>query len=154
MELQDLEIRIAKVRRAVKNINLGGCGVFAYELYKILRSEFGIETEIRFAGYKSGTTIRLDHVFLRLKEGTPEHPDIFIDSNGIFYGSKDSFCATEDNMLDPLEIEDLIGRKELWNKAFHYYFQDAEFKITSNENFLKKMMYIYISNREYEYRQH
>lgn len=143
MELQDLEIRIVKVRRAVKNINLGGCGVFAYELYKILKFEFGIETEIRFTGYKSGTTIRFDHVLLRLKEGTQEHPDIFIDSNGIFYDN----IATEGNTLHPFEMEDLLGRKELWNKAFHYYFQDEEFNITSNENFLKKMMYTYISNR-------
>jgi hypothetical protein len=42
MDLESLSKRIGLVSTRVKNINLGGCGVFALELSRILREECGM----------------------------------------------------------------------------------------------------------------
>jgi hypothetical protein len=133
MELQELAKRISYVNSKVKNINLGGCGIFALELYKILRFEFGIETEIVFFGYKSGRSINFEHIMLRYK-------DIWIDSKGLHNeGPK--------NTLDVHELTVLVEDKSRWNHAFHFYFENPYGVVMSNANHLVRQMRNYISNR-------
>jgi len=144
MEMKSLDRRIAMVSQRVKNINLGGCGIFAFELYKILRFEFGIETEIAFSGYRAGKQICFDHILLVLRNPDPGHAAAWIDSRGVSYSEPRGGFR---NYMTPFELEELIEDKSLWNKAFHFHFQDAYFNTISNENFLRRQMYNYISDR-------
>ncbi len=133
MKLQELARRINYVNNRVKNINLGGCGVFTLELYKILRFEFGIETEIVFTGWKSGRLIKFDHIMLR-------HNDTWIDSKGLHNeGPKKT--------MDVHELTELVEDMTKWNHAFHFYFENPYGVVTSNANHLVRQMRNYISDR-------
>ena len=143
MEMNHLDKSIKMVSRRVNNINLGGCGIFAFELYKILKFEFGIETEIVFSGYRSCEKICFDHIMLLVMN--PDHVNVavWIDSTGVRYQEPGGFR----NYMELNELASLLEDKSLWNKSFHYYFSDHNFNIISNENFLRCMIYKYISHR-------
>ena len=51
MDLVILDKRIKCVSTRVRNINLGGCGVFALELSRILSEECGIGCDILYTGF-------------------------------------------------------------------------------------------------------
>lgn len=133
MELQELVRRINYVNNRVKNINLGGCGVFALELYKILRFEFGMETEIVFSGGRSGRSIDFEHIMLRYK-------DVWIDSKGLH---NDGPTKT----MDVHELTELVEDKRHWNHTFHFHFENPYGVVTSNANHLVRQMRNYISDR-------
>ena len=133
MELQELARRISYVNSKVKNINLGGCGIFALELYRILRFEFGIETEIVFVGFRTNREINFEHIMLR-------HKDTWIDSKGLH---RDGPTGT----MDVHELTELIEDKYRWNHAFHFYFENPYGVVMSNANHLIRQMRSYISDR-------
>jgi hypothetical protein len=133
MELQELAKRISYVNSKVKNINLGGCGIFALELYKILRFEFGMETEIVFTGCRSARSIDFEHIMIRYK-------DTWIDSKGLH---RDGPKRT----MDVHELTSLVEDKSRWNHAFHFYFENPYGVVMSNANHLVRQMRNYISNR-------
>lgn len=133
MELKELARRIEYVNIRVKNINLGGCGIFALELYRIMRFEFGMETEIVFTGWRSGRSIDFEHIMLRYK-------DNWIDSKGLH---KEGPTKT----MDVHELTELVEDKRRWNHAFHFYLENPYGVVTSNANHLVRQMRNYISDR-------
>lgn len=136
MDLAKLERRIEMVSWRVKNINLGGCGVFALELYKILKFEFGVETEIVFTGWRGPKSIEFDHIMLK-------HGSVWIDSKGLHQHGP----SGKNNTMDVHELFELVNDKQRWNQAFHFYFQDQYFQVISNEEYLIRQMKNYISDR-------
>jgi hypothetical protein len=143
MNMVDLNKRISLVNRRVKNINLGGCGVFALTLHRILFEEHGIDAKIAFTGYRVKNKICFEHIFLVINE--QYHMDKFfhVDSNGVRFDEP----ISEKNLISKEELEILVKDKSLWNKAFHYHFTDQYFNTISNENFLIRQMYNYISDK-------
>lgn len=133
MELQELAKRIDYVNRRVKNINLGGCGVFALELHRILKFEHGIDTEIVFTGWRSVRSIDFQHIMLR-------HKNTWIDSKGLH---NEGPTLT----MDVYELTELVENKQRWNKAFHFHFENPYGVVTSNADHLVRQMRNYISDR-------
>ncbi len=133
MDLDKLEKRIKMVSHRVRNINHGGCGVFALELYRIMKGEFGMESQIVFTGWRSSKSIDFDHIMLYCQGS-------WIDSKGLH-------ATGPTNTMTEEELEELVADKRRWNPAFHYWFTDQYFKPISNENFLKRQMYNYISDK-------
>jgi len=138
MDLVILDKRIKCVSTRVRNINLGGCGVFALELSRILSEECGIGCDILYTGFGSGLDLVIDHVYLGVSIGSEYY---YVDSKGVelAYGPGSLRMTVEDLRL-------LVADKSRWNKAFHYYFLDQYYTVISNEDYLVRQMRNYISD--------
>ena len=119
--------KLNRIRTQVKNINLGGCGLFAYHMYLALKDR-GIESKILLLGTKQLPI----HLILQLDEFT------YLDSKGIcsdkdllkeFGGGSKLTEITNDEL--GVMLTDIK-----WNKAFDYWFTDVNFQPKSNKDFL------------------
>jgi hypothetical protein len=131
MDLESLSKRIGLVSTRVKNINLGGCGVFALELSRILREECGIDCDILYTGV-------VDHVYLGVRMGSEYY---YVDSRGVELADGPGY-----GRIEVEELRLLVADKARWNKAFHYYFMDQYHNVISNEEYLVRQMRNYISD--------
>jgi hypothetical protein len=119
--------KLNRIRTQVKNINLGGCGLFAYHMYIALKDR-GIESKILLLGTKQLPI----HLILQLDEFT------YLDSKGI--------CSNKDllkefgggSKLTEITNDELgVMLTDIkWNKAFDYWFTDSNFNPKSNKEFL------------------
>jgi len=122
--------KLSRIRNQVKNINLGGCGLFAYHMYLSLKDR-GIESKILLLGTKQLPI----HVILQLDESN------YLDSKGICSDKKDllkefvGFCDFELSEITNDELKVMLVDIR-WNKAFDYWFTDCNFESKSNKDFL------------------
>jgi|LauGreDrversion4_2_1035121.scaffolds.fasta_scaffold71385_5 hypothetical protein len=138
MDLESLSKRIGLVSTRVKNINLGGCGVFALELSRILSEECGMECDILYTGFGSGLDLVIDHVYLGVRMGSNYY---YVDSRGVELADGPGY-----GRMTVEELRLLVADKSRWNKAFHYYFMDQYYNVISNEEYLVRQMRNYISD--------
>ena len=135
--------KLNRIRLSVKNINLGGCGLFAYHMYDVLKNR-GIEPQILVFHYEGdGPKENPIHIIVKLQDGS------YLDSRGFFNTQKDilkyfiNFDISEmdgDKLfrLSPIsktELENMLTNVK-WNKAFDYFFVDNNFKTKSNKELL------------------
>jgi hypothetical protein len=131
-----LDKRIKLVSNLVKNINLGGCGVFALELWRILKQEQGIDCDILYTGFGLGLDLVVNHIYLGIKMGSEYY---YVDSKGVELAD-----GPVSMRMGVEELRLLVADKERWNKAFHYYFMDQYYNVVSNEDYLVRQMQNYI----------
>ena len=127
---ETINTKILSIKISVKNINLGGCGLFAYHMFDVLKKK-GIESEILLLGSKENPI----HIILNLYDGS------YLDSNGIFESKLDilrPFCGDKDYILTVIDYHDLeeMLKNVEWNKSFNFYYTDSEFNAKSNWNLL------------------
>lgn len=124
--------KLNRIRISVKNINLGGCGLFAYHMYDVLKNR-GIDPEILLLGSKENPI----HIIVKLHDGS------YLDSRGIRDTKEELLKEFGGNGL-PEESVSIISKTELevmltnvkWNKAFDYWFTDNNFNPKSNKELL------------------
>ena len=119
--------KLNRIRTSVKNINLGGCGLFAYHMYLALKDR-SIETKILLLGTKQLPI----HLILQLDEFN------YLDSKGI--NTKEDLLKEFGGGIKLTEIsndelESMLTNIK-WNKAFDYWFTDVNFQPKSNKDFL------------------
>jgi hypothetical protein len=123
--------KLNRIRISVKNINLGGCGLFAYHMYDVLKNR-GIKSEIILLG----STENPIHIILKLQDGS------YLDSRGI-RDSKEELLKEFDNnplsTISKIELEKMLNEVK-WNKAFDYWFTDNNFNPKSNKEYLIEMI--------------
>lgn len=119
--------KLNRIRTQVKNINLGGCGLFAYHMYLALKDR-GIESKILLLGTKQLPI----HLILQLDEFT------YLDSKGICSDKKDLLKEFGGGKLTEITNDELgvMLTDVKWNKAFDYWFTDDNFRAKSNKDFL------------------
>lgn len=125
-----INTKLNRIRTQVKNINLGGCGLFAYHMHLTLKDR-GIESKILLLGTKQVPI----HLILELNEFT------YLDSKGICSDKKDllkEFVGLCDCELSEITNDELgvMLTDVKWNKAFDYWFTDGNFQAKSNKDFL------------------
>jgi hypothetical protein len=123
--------KLNRIRISVKNINLGGCGLFAYHMYDVLKNR-GIKSEIILLG----STENPIHIILKLQDGS------YLDSRGI-RDTKEELLKEFDNnplsTLSKIKLEKMLNEVK-WNKAFDYWFTDNNFNPKSNKEYLIEMI--------------
>ena len=120
--------KLNRIRTQVKNINLGGCGLFAYHMYLALKDR-GIESKILLLGTKQLPI----HLILQLDEFT------YLDSKGICSDKKDLLKEFGGGGKITEITNDELGvmlTDIKWNKAFDYWFTDGNFQPKSNKDLL------------------
>jgi hypothetical protein len=126
--------KLNRIRISVKNINLGGCGLFAYHMYDVLKNR-GIEPEILLLGSKENPI----HIIVKLHDGS------YLDSRGI-RNSKEELLKEFElftignsgwglSIISKTELEVMLTNVK-WNKSFDYWFTDNNFKPKSNKELL------------------
>ena len=121
--------KLNRIRISVKNINLGGCGLFAYHMYDVLKNR-GIEPEILLLGSKENPI----HIIIKLHDGS------YLDSRGINtkedllkeFGGNSGWGLS---IISKTELEMMLTNVK-WNKAFDYWFTDNNFNPKSNKELL------------------
>jgi len=129
--------KLNRIRISVKNINLGGCGLFAYHMYEALKSR-GIKSEILLLG----STENPIHIILELEDGS------YLDSRGIRNNKEELLKEFSSNSLiaiSKIELGRMLNEVK-WNKAFDYWFTDNNFNPKSNREYLIEMI-----KREFNY---
>jgi hypothetical protein len=129
--------KLNRIRISVKNINLGGCGLFAYHMYDALKSR-GIKSEILLLGSKENPI----HIILELEDGS------YLDSRGIRNTKEELLKEFGSNSLiaiSKIELGRMLNEVK-WNKAFDYWFTDNNFNPKSNREYLIEMI-----KREFNY---
>jgi hypothetical protein len=119
--------KLNRIRISVKNINLGGCGLFAYHMYDVLKNR-GIESKILLLGTKQLPI----HLILQLDEFT------YLDSSGINtkeYLLKEFGGGVKLTEITNDELEYMLTDIK-WNKAFDYWFTDHNLNPKSNKELL------------------
>jgi len=123
--------KLNRIRISVKNINLGGCGLFAYHMYDVLKNR-GIKSEIILLG----STEKPIHIILKLQDGS------YLDSRGI-RDTKEELLKEFDNnplsTISKIKLEKMLNEVK-WNKAFDYWFTDNNFNPKSNKEYLIEMI--------------
>jgi hypothetical protein len=123
--------KLNRIRISVKNINLGGCGLFAYHMYDVLKNR-GIKSEIILLG----STENPIHIILKLQDGS------YLDSRGI-RDTKEELLKEFDNnplsTISKIKLEKMLNEVK-WNKAFDYWFTDNNFNPKSNKEYLIEMI--------------
>ncbi len=129
--------KLNRIRISVKNINLGGCGLFAYHMYDVLKNR-GIKSEILLLG----STENPIHIILKLEDGS------YLDSRGIRdtkeellkeFGGNSFLYDNELVAISKIELERMLNDVK-WNKAFDYWFTDNNFNPKSNKEYLIEMI--------------
>ena len=118
--------KLDRIRTQVKNINQGGCGLFAYHMYLALKDK-GIKSKILLLGTKQLPI----HLILKLDEFN------YLDSRGIS-SDKDLLKEFGGGGLSEItnnELEMMLTNIE-WNKGFDYWFTDSNFNPKSNKELL------------------
>lgn len=132
----EINNKLSLLRYKVKNINLGGCGFFAYEMYKKLWNH-GINSDIILFGSKENPI----HIFLQIDD------DLYLDSDGIndFNKFKIKWNIPDRKYLSIITEEDLkyMLNNVIWNKSFNFHFQDNNFNIISNKQLLIEQINYY-----------
>ncbi len=129
--------KLNRIRISVKNINLGGCGLFAYHMYDVLKSR-GIKSEILLLG----STENPIHIILELEDGS------YLDSRGIRDTKEEllkEFGGNPLSTISKIELGWMLNEVK-WNKAFDYWFTDNNFNPKSNREYLIEMI-----KREFNY---
>jgi len=129
--------KLNRIRISVKNINLGGCGLFAYHMYDVLKSR-GIKSEILLLG----STENPIHIILELEDGS------YLDSRGIRDTKEEllkEFGGNPLSTISKIELGRMLNEVK-WNKAFDYWFTDNNFNPKSNREYLIEMI-----KREFNY---
>lgn len=122
--------KLNRIRISVKNINLGGCGLFAYHMYDVLKNR-GIEPEILLLGSKENPI----HIIVKLHDGS------YLDSRGIRDSKEELLKEFDGNsgcglsIISKTELEVMLTNVK-WNKAFDYWFTDNNFNPKSNKELL------------------
>ena len=125
--------KLNRIRISVKNINLGGCGLFAYHMYDVLKNR-GIEPEILLLGSKENPI----HIIIKLQDGS------YLDSRGIRnskeellkeFGGNSGWGLFDQSIISKTELEAMLTDVK-WNKAFDYWFTDNNFNPKSNKELL------------------
>jgi len=123
--------KLNRIRISVKNINLGGCGLFAYHMYDVLKNR-GIKSEIILLG----STENPIHIILKLQDGS------YLDSRGI-RDTKEELLKEFDNnplsTISKIKLGKMLNEVK-WNKAFDYWFTDNNFNPKSNKEYLIEMI--------------
>jgi hypothetical protein len=123
--------KLNRIRISVKNINLGGCGLFAYHMYDTLKSR-GIKSEILLLG----STENPIHIILELEDGS------YLDSRGIRDTKEEllkEFGGNPLSTISKIELGRMLNEVK-WNKAFDYWFTDNNFNPKSNREYLIEMI--------------
>lgn len=129
--------KLNRIRISVKNINLGGCGLFSYHMYDVLKSR-GIKSEILLLG----STENPIHIILELEDGS------YLDSRGIRDTKEEllkEFGGNPLSTISKIELGRMLNEVK-WNKAFDYWFTDNNFNPKSNREYLIEMI-----KREFNY---
>ena len=123
--------KLNRIRISVKNINLGGCGLFAYHMYDVLKSR-GIKSEILLLG----STENPIHIILELEDVS------YLDSRGIRDTKEEllkEFVGNTLSTISKIELGRILNEVK-WNKAFDYWFTDSNFNPKSNREYLIEMI--------------
>jgi hypothetical protein len=123
--------KLNRIRISVKNINLGGCGFFAYHMHDVLKSR-GIKSEILLLG----STENPIHIILELEDGS------YLDSRGIRDTKEEllkEFVGNSLISISKIELGKMLNEVK-WNKAFDYWFTDSNFNPKSNREYLIEMI--------------
>lgn len=101
-----IEADIIRVNEHVQNINEGGCGIFAYNLYTRLDT-----TRYSIKSVDSGKHFLIfDNV-----------ENVFIDSNGWIdsIGLFIKYSFKRIDTISPDSLLNMINKKEIWNKIYN-----------------------------------
>lgn len=114
INLCDLERKISFLNRKYSNINYGGCGIFTYYLYKVLKYKYGVDVDVVYypsetpPGLKPDYDVYFTHILLEIKN------ICIIDNNGLYSINKSL------SKLSINKLEEMINIPLLWNNVFDH----------------------------------